>query len=169
MTAIDDLQRGWTLPANAAGALDLTTHALAQTNRRHFRRLDIERARHEFCAQLENAVVTREPPPWIFKRSDREKVLAWLILEDAQLCWPLYAGRGAQTGALVAGTCLSPTATPVGAEVRVRIEGVNVSGSEDRPQPSPDCAPRQSGGPWGASPGACRILPLAAGGRAASL
>jgi hypothetical protein len=116
-----DLARGRTLRANNC-PIDYTDHAFEQSNRRHFRRLDIERAEHELYARIEESgLVCAQAPGWIFKRRTDERVVAWLVLEWERLCWPLYEATGPQAGSLTAGTCLSPTSTPVGASVRFLV------------------------------------------------
>jgi hypothetical protein len=103
--------------------VSISGHAVEQSNERHFRRLDADKAEHELYALLDQAVVTREPPPWIFKRADRERVKAWLVVESLRLCFPLYAGTGPKRGSLVAGTLLTARRDEVGAEVRIRPAG----------------------------------------------
>jgi hypothetical protein len=121
VTALDDIDRGWRLPADCA-PIDFTEHAVEQANARRYRRLEIDQARRALCAHLEDATVSREAPPWTFKQRRRDvRVLAWLVFERERLCLPLYAGRGRMRGALVAGTCLTPNEAPAGAEVRVVI------------------------------------------------
>ena len=127
--ALADVEQGRTLPYNNC-PVDFTTHALEKSNERHTRRLDSDRAEHELYALLEGeAIITREPPGWLWKRGHREagRVAAWLVLEREQLAWPLYPGRGPKTNTLVAGTCLSPQRDPVGAEVRVVQAGTQRS------------------------------------------
>jgi hypothetical protein len=115
MSALADVERGWSVPYNACPVM-FTRHAIDQANRRHFRLMDADRAERElYRLAAERGVVTSDPPTWLHKRH-RGRARCWLVISRPAMAFPLY--RDSTDGAAPAGTCLTPGQTPVGASIR---------------------------------------------------
>jgi hypothetical protein len=121
---LEEIESGRTVRYDGA-PVDFSDHALEQVNDRHLHRLDREFAKHETYALLERATITREPPKWLFKKSGvgsrGDNVRGWLTIESLGLAFPLFAGRGRQRGALIAGSAVTIGRDTVGAEVRTIV------------------------------------------------
>lgn len=106
MTAIEDLQRGWTLRADAL-PVQFSHHLVARMSERLGRELAEATVRRELSKMLSSATVTSAAPDWYVTHSQdsARRTVGYLRFGDDAIV-PLIRGRGGEE--LVGTTLLTP-------------------------------------------------------------